>query len=871
MKQRESFSPEFETVPSESAAPASRAEQDRSIETALERHGAVTPESKAESGNVEDPNCYHCGLPIPAETHFYVTIDGVPRRMCCAGCEAVAQAIVEAGLSDYYRHRDAMPEPVREALPEVLQQLAAFDTPELVEQLSRPAGETNGEREVSLILEGITCAACVWLNEQHLRRQPGVTHVEINYATRRALVRWDPSRITLSRILQAIAEIGYRAYPFDPRTSEAVAQRERRQMLWRVFVAGFSSMQVMMYLVPTYLAGDGDMDPAYQQLFYWASFLLTLPVMFYSCGPFFRNAWRDLKQRRMGMDVPVALGLLIAFLASTFGMITGWSEVYFDSVSMFAFFLLTGRYFEMNARQKAVRGLDELARALPALAERWDPESQQYESVPAVRLQPGDRVRVKPGVVFPADGRIVSGSTEVDESILTGESLPVPKRLGDSVIGGSVNGAGVVEIVVERVGEESRLASIRRLVEQAQTERPQIASLADRLASRFVATVLVLALVTIAVWAWLDPSRIVPNVIAVLIVACPCALALATPAAITAATDALMRRGVLITRGHVLETTAHLTDVAFDKTGTLTEGKMRVEAIVPLAVVEEEAIALAAALESHSNHPIALALQRLAAERDIALASLSAEAPDHELGQGMLARRGDERLAMGRPEWVAQCLQLPLPSQLDDLRARAPMATVIGLAQQGQWLALFALADSLRPETPTVLHTLAQEGLRLRVFSGDRLEVVKTLLDSLPFVELAGNLSPEDKHRRVEELRQQGAIVMMVGDGVNDAPVLAAAHVGVAMGQGADLARHRADVVLLANDLRALVLLRQQAHRTMSVIRQNLRWAFGYNVLAIPLAMAGWVTPWLAGIGMAVSSLLVVMNALRLQRLLRRG
>ncbi|MCX7945425.1 MAG: heavy metal translocating P-type ATPase metal-binding domain-containing protein, partial [Hydrogenophilus sp.] len=380
--------------------------------------------------------CYHCGLPIPEESDFWVTIDGVRHRLCCAGCEAVAQAIVGAGLADYYRHRDALPEPVREPLPAILAELETFNAPELVAQWSSEVPGEGGEklREVSLILEGITCAACVWLNEQHLRRQPGVVRVEINYATRRARVVWNPEKISLARILQAVAEIGYRAYPYDATTSEAVAQRERRQMLWRVFVAGFSSMQVMMYLVPIYLAGEGEMDPRYRDLFYWASLVLTIPVMVYSCGPFYRNAWRDLRLRRVGMDVPVALGLLIAFGASVFGMLTGLSEVYFDSVSMFAFFLLTGRYFEMSARQRAVRGLEELGRALPAVAERWDERQGVFVPTPAVRLRPGDRIRVKPGALIPADGQVVEGVSEVDESILTGESMPVAKRVGDAVV-----------------------------------------------------------------------------------------------------------------------------------------------------------------------------------------------------------------------------------------------------------------------------------------------------------------------------------------------------------------------------------------------------------------------------------------------------
>lgn len=813
--------------------------------------------------------CYHCGLPIPPESHYWVTIDGTPRRMCCAGCEAVANAIVAAGLTNYYRHRDAMPEPVREALPDVLKTLETFDAPELVEQLSRPA--SPHEREVSLILEGITCAACVWLNEQHLRRQKGVTHVEINYATRRALVRWNPDETSLSRILQAVAEIGYRAYPFDPQTSEAVAQRERRAMLWRVFVAGFASMQVMMYLVPTYLAGDGEMDPSYRQLFYWASFLLTLPVMFYSCGPFYRNAWRDLKQRRIGMDVPVALGLLIAFGASVFGMLTGYADVYFDSVSMFAFFLLTGRYFEMAARQRAVRGLDELARALPAVAERWNTDTQTFEVVPAVRLTAGDRIRVKPGEVFPADGVMVEGESDAIEAILTGESRPVPKRVGDEVIGGSVNGSGVVVVEVTHVGEASRLASIRRLVERAQSERPRIASEADRLAGRFVGTVLALAVATALFWAWWAPEKIVPTVVAVLIVACPCALALATPAAVTAATDALLRRGVLVTRGHVLETAARMTDCIFDKTGTLTEGEpalRSVRLLDPARCDETQALALAVALEAGSNHPIARALRR-AVPADVETEQRHAVvALRHETGGGLSASIGGRQVALGRPAWVEGTLGIaPLSSYAQEWADGQTSETVVALADEAGWLALFFLEDRLRPEAPQVISRFVQAGVTPHLYSGDRAPAVAAVAQAVGIADAEGDLLPETKHERLLALRAQGAVVGMVGDGVNDAPVLAAADVGIAMGSGADLTRHHADVILVRDSLWGVWLLYRQAKRTLAIIRQNLRWSFGYNLVAIPLAMAGWVTPWLAGIGMAVSSLLVVLNALRLQRL----
>lgn len=815
-----------------------------------------TWEQAGSAAVVAEEGCYHCGLPIPPQTHFSVVIDGRARRMCCAGCVAVAQAIVDNGLGDYYRHRDAMPEPVREALPEVVRELESFDLPELTEQVSRAVGEH--EREVTLILEGITCAACVWLNEQHLRRQPGVTHVEINYATRRALVRWDPERTSLSRILKAIAEIGYRAYPFDSKKAEEVAQRERRSMLWRVFVAGFASMQVMMYAIPTYLAGEGEMPADIERLLRWASLVLTLPVVFYSCGPFFANAWRDLRLRRVGTDVPVALGIGVAFLASLWFTLTDGAEVYFDSVAMFAFFLLGGRFLEMLARQRAVRGLEEVARVIPAVAERL--EAGGWERVPVARLAPGDRIRVRPGQTIPVDGRILSGYGEVSEAILTGESRPIPKSEGDRVLGGSLNGGGVLEIAVERVGEETRLATIRRAMERAQSEKPAISTLAERYAGLFILAVLALALFTAVLWSWLDPARIVPIVVSVLVVACPCALSLATPVALTAATDALMRSGVLVTRGHAIETLARLTDIAFDKTGTLTRGQLAVAKMLPLSGHDaQQSLALAAALEAASEHPIARAFA------DVTPMDVSLEALEAVTGQGLSARIGGRRVRIGRPEWVAEGFFLPTPAQEgSDID---PTLTWVALADEAGWMALFGLTDVVRDEAPALVQELHALGVRTHLLSGDAPEIVSHVARALGIDSARAALTPEGKIEALREvMARPGSVVAMVGDGVNDAPVLAGAHVSVAMGEGADLARLNADVVLLGSDLSGVARAVRHARRTLVVVAQNHRWAFTYNLLAIPFAMAGWVTPWMAGLGMAASSLGVVLNALRLQR-----
>ncbi|MBN8441527.1 MAG: cadmium-translocating P-type ATPase [Thauera sp.] len=822
----------------------------------------LPPVDAAADAVADDADCYHCGLPIPPDTRHYVRIDGRQRRMCCVGCEAVAQSIVDSGLVDYYRHRDAMPESRREAMPAELQELGLFDHPDFQKSFVRPVGEH--EREASLILEGITCAACVWLNEQHVARQPGVSAIQINYATRRARVRWDVRRIKLSDILAAVQAIGYRAYPYDAERSEQIAHKERRSMLWRVFVAGFGMMQVMMYAFPVYVAGEGDMSWDIELLLRWASLLLTLPVVLYSAAPFFQRAVRDIRLRRLGMDVPVALGVGSAFLASLWATLTDGPEVYFDSVTMFVFFLLGGRYLEMIARQRAVRGVEELGKVLPAFAERlaaWP--AQEGERVPVSELAPGDVLRVRPGETVAADGVVIDGVGEVNEALLTGESRPVPKAAGAPLTGGSINVSSPLVYRVEQVGDGTRLAAIRRLMERAATEKPRIGALSDRVAVVFIVVLLGLAAATGIAWYFIDPQRALWVFVSVLVVACPCALSLATPTALTVATDALARMGVLVTRGHAIETLAHANHVVLDKTGTLTYGRMKVEEVLPLgARPASEALALAAAIEQGSEHPVAAGLRDAAQGLPWpAVSGLQAET-----GQGMSGTVDALTLWIGRPAFVGERAGLQAPEALSSFDTGE--GTVVALAERTGWVALFRLADLPRAEAPQLTRQLAGEGVRMTVLSGDSPAVVGRVAAGLGIGDAQGGLSPQGKQACIARLQQDpAAVVAMVGDGVNDAPVLAQAHVSIAMGGGTDLARNQADIVLLSENLAGLGRGIRVSRKTLRVIRQNLWWSFAYNFTSVPLAMAGLVTPWMAGIGMAASSLLVVLNAMRLQRL----
>lgn len=794
---------------------------------------------------------------MPPGLELPVSVDGTPRQMCCAGCQSVAQAIVDNGLTSYYRHRDAMPESPREALPEALREAGLFEHPDVQKDFVAVVGDHVNE--AALILEGITCSACVWLNEKHVAAQAGVLAVDINYATRRARVRWDERATSLARILEAIAAIGYRAHPYDPRRSDELAAKERRAALWRVFVAGFGMMQVMMYAVPVYLADDGTMTPDIEQLMRWASLILTLPVILYSAAPFFRNAWRDLRHRRVGMDVPVALGVGSAFAASVWATLTAGGEVYFDSITMFVFFLLGGRYFEMMARQKAARGVETLARALPAFANRLTGEGLEVSRIPVAELRRGDRILVKPGETIPADAMVVDGRSAVDESLLTGENRPVEKTAGAEVIGGTANVASPLILQVLHVGSETRLAAIRRLMERAASERPRLVETADRIASRFVAVLLLLAAITALVWYFVDPDRSLWVFVAVLVVSCPCALSLATPAALTVATGAMAAQGVLVTRGHAIETLARADRFVFDKTGTLTEGRPIVlETIAFADLTADEAGGLAAALEQGSSHPLAAAI----------LAAFPAGRPPVSgirvvTGAGVTAEAVRGTVRLGRPAFAGQLHGNPPPDRVREWMQGGD--TVVALADGATWLAFFRLGDGVRSGARSMVEALIRDGKRVSILSGDGEAAVGRVAGELGILEFHHGQSPEGKHDVIRAYQDRGDIVAMIGDGVNDAPVLAQAQVSVAMGEGTDIARQQADVVLLSADLQHLARGVDIAARTHAVVRQNLAWAFAYNTLAIPLAMAGWVTPWLAGIGMSASSLLVVLNALRLQ------
>jgi Cu2+-exporting ATPase len=799
--------------------------------------------------------CFHCGLPVPPGAHYEVVIEDQSRDMCCTGCQAVAQAIVDNGLLDFYRFRTEISGKPDDLIPQQLLELQVYDSEDLQRSFVR-SGE-GSVREASLILEGIVCAACVWLNERHVKQLPGVIDFRVNYSTHRASLKWDNEQLKLSDVLKAITDIGYHAHPFDPGRLETLQKKERSAALRRIAVAGLGMMQVMMISLALYMGAYSDMSAGMQQFLRWASFIIATPVVLYASRVFFTAAWRDLRRRQAGMDVPVSLAIGVAYAASVWATLSNSGEVYFDSVTMFTFFLLGGRFLEMNARHKAGQVAEELVRLLPATAVRV--RDGEQETVPVGELELGDLVLIRPGETVPADGEVSEGSSSVNESLLTGESLPLAKKAGDELIGGTLNIESPLTMRVNKLGDSTVLASIVRLLDRAQTEKPHLARLADRIASWFVLFILLLAAGVFTFWYLREPGEAFWIMLSVLVVTCPCALSLATPAALTAATGLLTSRGVLTTRGHALETLANVDQLIFDKTGTLTFGQLHAVQVYVLGEKSEaECLRLAAGLEMATEHPVGKAIAALSADK-AKVTDLLAES-----GRGVQGEYDGHTYRIGTAAFVGEITASAAPVLPGNKGTGTGVSQVYLGSQQG-WLAAIELADQVRPEAKAVIAELHDMQVGVTLLSGDAQPVVDNVAAGLAITQARGAQLPDDKLDYLRDLQHSGQVVAMVGDGVNDAPVLAGAQVSVAMGSGSQLAQASADMVLLSESLQQLPFAIRTARRMQRIIRQNFAWAIGYNLLAIPLAASGIIPPWLAAIGMSVSSLVVVLNALRLK------
>ena len=808
-----------------------------------------------------DPGaCYHCGLPVPAGFDLEVRIGGENRAMCCHGCQAVAEAIIDSGNENFYRVRTEAAPSARDLVPGFLQEARVYDLPEIQHQFVHAL--EGGLREASLILDGITCAACVWLNEQYIGALPGVVEVRVNYATQHALVRWDESRIRLSEILQAIRQIGYRALPYNPGQQQELHRRQRRQQQRRLAVAGLFGMQVMMLSISLYAGAWSGMERGFEQFFRWLSLGLTLPVLLYSAPPFFHAAWRDLQSLRVAMDLPVSLAIGIAFASSVVATVNGQGEVYFDSVVMFIFFLSASRYFESMARQRCAASIEKLVQSMPLTTTRVNNDGSIEEAIAAAALVIDDRVLIRPGETVPADGEILSGVSSVDESLLTGESLALARRPGERLLGGSINVTNPLQMRVTAVGADTVMAEIQRTIERAQADKPPLARRVDRVAAYFICAVLLIVICVAGFWWLHDAGRWFEIALAVLIVSCPCALSLATPAAMSAALGKMQSAGLLVKQGSALEKMNQVTHVVFDKTGTLTHGKPTLERVYcNPGFSRDHCLRLAATLERHSEHPLARALLR-------ATRALKSGHADHIVstaGGGISATVDNRQYFIGSNEFIHARTGLAIPRQWQDSLVVDPLTAVV-LAREDRILAMFSFADSVREDARALVESLREMNKSVILMTGDRNATARDMADRTGIGEYRAQMSPQDKMLAVQALQQQGACVLMVGDGVNDAPVLANADVSIAMGGASALARTSADIVLITNRLRAVVLAFDMSSRSRNIIRQNMVWALMYNFGAIPAAAMGLVAPWLAALGMSLSSLIVVLNALRLLR-----
>jgi len=792
--------------------------------------------------------------------------------MCCMGCQAVAQAIVDNNLSNFYDHRTQNSQKPADLIPAELQ---VYDNAAL--QQSFVQTEDGSIREASLILEGIVCAACVWLNENHVKQLAGVLDFRVNYSTHRASLKWDNEQIKLSDVLQAIADIGYVAHPFDPNRLETLHHKEKSAALRRIAVAGIGMMQVMMPAIAIYIGESSDMSASMQQFLRWISLIITTPVVFYSARVFFTSAWRDLKRGVFGMDVPVSIAIGSAYLASVWATLTNSGEVYFDSVVMFTFFLLLGRYLEMGARHKAGQVADALVRLLPDTATRISKDKQgnnNQQVIPASELALDDNVLIKPGETIPADGVVIDGISSINEALLTGESMPRQKQVGDTLIGGTVNIESPLVMQVKKLGDSTTLSSIIRLLDRAQSEKPALAKFADRSAGWFVLLLLGIAIGVFIYWSLTEPARAFWVALSVLVITCPCALSLATPAALTAATGNLTEKGVLTTRGHALETLAKINHIIFDKTGTLTQGKVEVCAIKTCSDMKQsDCCDLAAGLEMATAHPLAEAISQTS-QQPVSMEKVQAQSGRGVEGEAVVTDAHGEPTAVtyriGTAEFVAELVSVDLPiMDATHLKQAGTTAVYLGLhhpQRGGQWLAVFYCQDEIRPEAQQTVKALQALGIKVTLLSGDNPITVAHVAHRLEMIEAKGEQLPADKLAVVQGLQKQGEVVAMVGDGVNDAPVLAGADVSMAMGSGSQLAQASADMILLRENLMLIPDSIQLSRRMQSIVRQNFSWAIVYNVVAIPIAAMGWVAPWMAAIGMSMSSLIVVLNALRLKQ-----
>ena len=805
------------------------------------------PPSSSHASAVESQLCYHCGERVPTGLELSLVIAGEVRPMCCPGCCAVASLISGNGLESFYLQRTTFNQRPADPKLSLSDQYQVYDDPALAATFTNT--EADDSVSAQLLLGGISCAACTWLIEQSMTRLPGVAAALVNLQQSRLNIRFDPKRIALSEIFTRIGALGYQPSPFHASAQRQQMNDEYRLELRRLAVAGLGMMQVGMFAIALHAGDIQGMESQYQGLLRWVSLAVASFVVLFSSRPFFLTAWRHLRQGALVMDLPVALAIGLAWAASCWATITGSGQVYFDSVVMFTFFLLLGRFLERRVRQRNNLCWFDAQRGLPdAVSTR---RAEQWVTVPRAQLESGDVVLVRAGEIVPADGLVLNGTSAVREDTFNGEHLPRSVTAGDTIYASTVNVEAALELRVLGNYLESRLAALQRSVEQGQTDKPYLARLADRIASWFVGAILLITSVTALVWWQIAPDQALWVTLSVLVISCPCALALATPAALTSAASALRATGVIVRGENALEALSRASHMIFDKTGTLTEGSLEISRIELLSDISRESVeALAAGLQQYSNHPVASAFA--SSEAQAGMVDVH-----YQIGAGLEGRLDGHRLRVGSEQFCREMAAALPPPPGEPLYW-------IALCRETTPLAWIGLADRTRKEAAQVVSAARRAGMTVELLTGDSSAQGPLLAQSLGIDSVQTGLDPQQKMARVRALQGAGAIVAMVGDGLNDAPVLSLADASFAVANATDLARTQADFVLVDGDLHSIVHTWRTARKCRRIIMQNLAWALTYNACAIPLAAMGQIPPWAAAIGMSGSSLLVVANSLRL-------
>lgn len=797
----------------------------------------------------EPRTCFHCGECVPADLELSVEIEGELRDMCCQGCRAVASLIAGSGLDHFYRQRTNYNERPPTPEPTNLEQYRVYDDPLLAATFS--TSNDDGMVDASLLLGGITCAACTWLIEHSLASLPGVTRALVNLQQTRLDIQFDSGQQQISSIFAHIDNIGYRPRPFHTSAARQQSVEQYRADLRRLAVAGLGMMQVGMFAIALHAGDIQGIEARYQSLLRWVSLPVAGFVVFYAARPFFTSAWRHLRQGALVMDLPVSLAIGLAFAASTWATISGTGQVYFDSVVMFTFLLLLARFLERRAHQRQLFIWSDAESSLPSAATAR--RAGQWVTVPRMQLHPQDTILIKAGESVPVDAKVLQGTSAVREDAFNGEHLPRTVATGDTVYAGTVNIEAALQALVLVDYKDSRLAALQRSVEFAQVNKPRLAILADRIASWFIAGILLVTSVTALAWWQVAPDKAFWIALSVLVISCPCALALATPAALTSAANALRSSGVIVRTENALEALSGCTHLLFDKTGTLTEGSLTVDEVRPLDGMESAAIlAAAAALQRYSSHPVAKAFSSIEEASGY-------EQVMYHVGAGLEGRCDNSLYRMGSPQFCRE-LAPNFPEYPD------PDLYWIGLCREDTPLAWIGLSDVERQEAPDVINAARRSGLQVELLTGDSSAQGPLLARRLGIETVNSNQTPQQKMAHVQQLQEMGAVVAMVGDGLNDAPVLGVADASFAVSGATDLARSQADFVIVGGDLHKIIETLHKARHSRRVVRQNFAWALGYNLCAIPLAALGFVPPWAAAIGMSLSSLLVVANSMRLNR-----